>query len=123
MINGTSCLISKLCKYDIEINNLGHFAYYYVRCRKTRKRIKIDNYQSQRFIDLLRKSSYITEFKSKTTEEVGGTMIRKVYRISVSSTDYVLNDSFMKKLSMSPYYLLSDINPLERDNKISLVIK
>jgi hypothetical protein len=123
MIDVSKKVFFKLCKYDIEVHNLGHFVHYYIRSRKTKKRIKVVDFKSQKCIDFLRSIECLREIKFHITEEVGGFMTRKSFRIFLGPLSFPLDDDVMSSVSIDPSFLLKDINILERDDMISLLIR
>ena len=98
-------LIDKLCQYDIELHRLGHFKHYYLRFKKSR--IEIKDYKFSHFIDYLVNLKCLVSVKEKTTQEVGGVMIRRIYKLSNTKDNLTYIDSYFQYTRSSSDYVLS----------------
>lgn len=114
-------LINKLCQYDIEIHILGHFKHYYLRSKKSR--VEVQDYRSKHFIDYLVNVKCLVSIREKRTQEVGGIMIRKIYKLSNIKDNLSYIDSYFLYIRSCSDYVLSHFYQLEREDKLKYLLK
>ncbi len=111
----------KLLNYEIESHKLGHFVHYYIRSKKFR--LEIDDHNSKKCIYTLIQLKYLTEKRSYTTEEVGGSMIRSKYRWDHKLISELSSSEFLSYFDLKLSYLESTLCVLDRNDKIDSLLK